>query len=240
MEELGFVESTKEASRGGFQGVKKVRGFLTELKKVPPRFTESDYGEPKEQIEFTLEDASILEMFLGEEEFELTDGRFSGWVSYAAEGKRPHANSAYMKCWVASAEAMGKKPSDFVGQYVTLEKIPTVLFKRPVMGKDKKPVLDEDGGKVYEEIATDKVFCFVPDEAADSQDTKGYVRDLVCGLTERAALRKLLLDIKAKQFPEFRQKLDDGTLTAYLDLVLIDGKFQKIEDPEEGEEETNE
>ena len=60
-----FVESTKDASRGGYQGIKKVRGLLTELKKVPPRFTESDYGEPKEQIEFVLEDATILEMFQG-------------------------------------------------------------------------------------------------------------------------------------------------------------------------------
>ena len=45
-----FVESTKEASRGGFQGIKKIRGLLTKLEKVPPRFTDSDYGEPKEQI----------------------------------------------------------------------------------------------------------------------------------------------------------------------------------------------
>ena len=224
-----FVESTKEASRGGFQGIKKIRGLLTELKKVPPRFTESDYGEPKEQIEFVLEDATILEMFPGEEEFELKEGRFVGWVTYAVPGKTPHANSGYIKCWVASAEKLGKKPSEFIGQYVTLEKIPTTLFKRPKLGEDKKPLLGQDGKKVYEEISTDNVFSFVADETADSDNIKKHVRELILGLNSKAALRKLLIDPRAKQFPEFKQMLNDGSLADYLELGIEDDKFVEVD-----------
>ena len=91
-------------------------------------------------------------MFPGEEEFELKDNKFVGWVGYAAPGKTPNANSPYIKCWVASAEKLGKRPSEFIGQYVTLEKIPTILFKRPEIGPDKKALLNEAGEKVYEEI----------------------------------------------------------------------------------------
>lgn len=225
-----FVESSKEARHGGFRGIKKIRGLLVSIKKVPPRFAESDYGEPKEQIEFTLEDALILEMFPGEEEFELKDNLFTGWVPYAVEGKAPHINSGYMKCWVASAEKLGKKPSEFIGQYVTLEKIPTVLFKQPKLGEDKKPLLDEDGKKIYVEVSADNVFCFVADETADSKNTREYVRDLISGLNEKAALRRLLTDIRAKQFPEYKEALNSGTLADMLELVLVDGKFQEPEE----------
>jgi hypothetical protein len=224
-----FVESTKEASRGGFQGIKKIRGLLTSLKKVPaPDFGEG--GVAREQIEFVLEDATILEMFPGEEEFELKDGRFVGWVPYAPEGKTPHANSSYMKVWVASAERLGKKPSDFIGEYVTLEKTPTVLFRRPLLGEDKKPLLDDEGNKLYEEITTDRVFGFVADETADSEAIKERVKALVLGLNQRAALRELLVDPRLKHFPEFKDMLNNGTLADYLGLVVVDGKF---EEPEE-------
>jgi len=222
-----FIESTKEASRGGFQGIKKVRGLLTGLRKVPPRFTDSEYGEPKDQIEFVLEDAAILEMFPGEEDFELKDNKFVGWVSYAAEGKTPHTNSAYMKCWVASAEKMGKKPSDFIGQYVTLDKVPTLLFKKPKLGEDKKPLLDEEGNKIYDEVTTTNSFCFVPDETADSENIKDYVVGKLIGLNMKAALRPLAMDIKIKQFPEFKQKHNEGTLAEYLGLAVVDGKYQR-------------
>jgi len=232
-----FVESTKEASRGGFQGIKKIRGLLTEMKRVPPpEGWGSDYGEPKDQIKFTLEDAAILEMFPGEEEFELKDNKFVGMVPYAVEGKNPHSNSSYMKCWVASAERMGKKPSEFIGQYVTLEKIPVVLFKQGIRGEDKKPLLDEDGQKIYKEVETTNTFSFVPDETSDSENIKDYIRDLVSGLNQKATLRKLLVDPKAKQFPEFKEALQDGTLAKMLNLALEDDKFVeiKVEDEDSG------
>ena len=221
-----FVESTREASRGGFQGIKKVRGLLVDLKRVPPNPNwGNEYGDPKDQIEFTLEDAAILEMFPGEEEFELKDNKFVGWVSYAAAGKTPHANSGYIKVWVASAERLGKKPSDFKGQYVTLDKIPTVLFKQPELDENKKPLLDDEGKKIYKEISTDKVFGFIPDETANSEDVKDYIKTLVIGLNQKAALRKLLTDTRAKQFPEYKMMLNGGTLAAFLGLEIIDDKF---------------
>jgi len=227
---VNFVESSKEASRGGFQGIKKVRGLLVSLKRVPPRWTESDFGAPKDQIEFTLEDAAILEMFPGEDEFELKDSKFVGWVSYAVEGKTPHANSGYMKGWVASAERMGKKPSEFIGQYVVLDRPEIVLFKQPILGEDKKPIVDEQGQKIYQDVSTHNVWCFVPDEGADSENTREYIRDLVCGLNQKAALRKLLIDSKAKQFPEYKEALNNGTLADMLELVVRDDKFEKPED----------
>lgn len=225
-----FVESTSEASRGGFQGIKKIRGLLIGLKRVPPNPDwSSDYGEPKDQIEFTLEEATILEMFPSEEDFELKDSKYVGWVGYAVEGKTPHANSAYMKCWVASAEKMGKKPSDFVGQYVTLEKVPTPLFKQRVIDPDtKKQVLDDDGEKVYEEIISTNTFCFVADETADSENIKVYIGELIDGLNQKAALRKLLVDVRAKQFPEFKEALNSGTLADMLEMVIVEGKFEKV------------
>lgn len=222
-----FVESTKEASRGGFQGIKKIRGLLIDLKLVPPP---ESWDTTRLQIQGTLEDAVILEMFPGEEEFELKDGKYSFLVSYAEEGKIPHANSAYMKCFVASAEKLGKKPSEFIGEYVTLEKIPTVLFKQTVVGDDKKPILDGEGKKTYEDIISTSAFSFVADETADSENIKDYVRNLISGLNQKASLRKLLIDTRAKQFPEFKQMLSDGTLAEYLELVVVEDKFWKQEE----------
>ena len=221
----GFVETSAGASRGGFQGIKKIRGVLSEIKKVPPRFTDSDYGAPKEQIEFTLEDAEILEMFPGEDEFELKDGKYTGWITYAEVGKSPSANSAYIKCWVASAEKLGKKPTDFIGQVVVLDKVDTLLFKKPKFGDDKKPILDAEGKKVMEEIRTNRVFGFAGEESAGSTDNKTYVTNALVGLNQKAALRKLLTDPKTKQFPEYKAKLADGTLAEYLGLTIVDDKF---------------
>jgi len=52
---------------------------------------------------------------------------------------------------------------------------------------------------------------------------------LVIGLNQKAALRKLLVDQKAKQFPEYKDKLNSGELAEYLDLVVVDDKFTKRE-----------
>ena len=226
----GLIESTKEASRGGFRGVKKVRGLLTEIKLVPPRFETSDFGgEPKRQAEVTLLDTQILAMFLGEEAFEFKDGKYVFWLSYAAEGKTPHANSAYIKCWVASAEKLGKKPSDFIGSYVTLDKVPVVLFKKPKIGEDKKPSLGEDGKKVYEDVVTADTFSFVPDEEEGSDAVDNYICNLIVCLNQKAALHKLLVDTRAKNYPDYKRALSDGTLAEKLGLVITNGVFQVSE-----------
>ena len=219
-----FVESTKEASRGGFQGIKKIRGLLVSLTRVPPP---DGWDTKKWQIEGKLEDAAVLEMFPGEDEFELRDNRYSFLIPYAEEGKKPHVSSGYMKGFVASAEKMGRKPSDFVGEYVTLDKLPIPLFKTPKKGEDGKLLVGKDGEKVYEEVIATNTFSFVPDEASNPEGTRTYIANLVLGLNEQAALRKLLVDTQAKQHPELKDALKAGTLAELLDLTVVEGVFTK-------------
>ncbi len=231
-----FIESTAGASKGGFQGIQKIRGLLVDLKLVPPP---ESWDSKKWQLQGILEDAHILRMAEGEEEFELKDNKYSFMISYAEGklegdqwvGKRPHANSGYIKCFVASAEKLGKKPSDFIGQYVTLEKIHTVLFEQPKIDpKTKKPVLNDEGKKVMEEVATDNTFCFVVDDAEGSPSVDDYIRDLVVGLNQQAALRKLLTDSKAKQYGKYKDACKAGTLAEMVGLTVDDkGLFQKKE-----------
>uniref|UniRef100_A0A6M3KZ01 Uncharacterized protein n=1 Tax=viral metagenome TaxID=1070528 RepID=A0A6M3KZ01_9ZZZZ len=228
-----FYESTQETSKGGFQGIKKVRGLLVDLKLVdPPDSWDSD----KLQLQATLEDAKILEMAPGEEEFELKENKFTCMWSYGMTrdekdaGKKPFAACPWVKVAVASAEAMGKKPTEFIGEYVTIDKIPVFLFKFPKTEVDtktgkKKAILNEEGEKIYEEVWANNSFSFVPDETSDSASVNDYIRDLVEGLNEKATLRKLLVDTRAKQFPEFKQMCNDGTLAEFLGMLMVDGKF---------------
>lgn len=226
-----YVETTKEAGQGGgFRGILAVRGLMVDLNKIPPP---QGWETTKEQMQASLEDAAILEMVEGEDEFELKDSKFSCLWPYADEGKKPHANGIWMRCAVASAEAVGRVPSSFIGEYVTLRKIPTVLFKKTIIDEDKKPVLDGEGNKTYEDVVTENYFCFIADETADSENVKEKVRNAIAGLNEKAALRKLL--IAYKQFPEYKTALNDGTLGEMLNLVVVDGKFQKPEDEEDGD-----
>lgn len=235
----GFIESAAEASVGGFQGIKKVRGLFVKLDgPVPPPASWSGENN-KQQLVAYLEDATVLEMFGGEEIIELKDNKFNFYIPYAEEGKVPNANSIYIKGWVASAEEVGKKkPSQFVGEYVTFEKTIRVLFKKPQIDPaTKKPVLDAEGKKILEEIKTvdsngrpNHLF-FVPDSGQDSGDVKNYIKGILVGLNKQAALRKLMVDGRAKQFPEYKDKLKDGTLAAELGLTLVDEVFTA---PKEG------
>ena len=224
-----FIETTAEAGLGGYQGIKKVRGLLVDLKKIPARVVEGAEWEPKEQIEGSLEDAAILEYFPNADEFELKDSKFTFWVPYAAEGKVPHANSIYIKCWVASSETAGKKPTQFKGEYVTLERQDRLLFKT----KRK----DEETGEseTIEVHSVNKAglpssgsWCFITDETADSDTVKDYVRDLLVGKNEKAALRELLTNARAKQFPSYKEALKAGVIADLLDIELVDGKYAAV------------
>jgi len=235
----GFVETTAEAAVGGYQGIKKVRGLFVDLKKIPPRFTESEYGEPKEQMEITLEDAAILEMFPNADDFELKDSKFTCWVPYAAEGKVPHGNSIYMRCFIASAEELGKKPSALKGEYITLERQDRLLFKTKVKNTDTEDMETVEVHSVNKAgMPSANSWCFVSDETADSGTVKDYVRDMLTGnmppkyatpLTEKAALRALLTDPRSKQFPEFKESLKAGTIGDLLGVALEDGKYVATE-----------
>ena len=232
------VENERELSVGGFQGIKKIRGLLVDIDVVNP--PETWENQEKQVVKVSLEDTGVLEMFGDEEPFELKDGKFNFYIPYVEVGKKPHQNSIYAKCWLASAKELGKVPSEFIGSYVTLEKQARLLFQKPVIDPaTKKPTLNEDGKKILEDIlAVDQSgrpnhFCFVADEAADSDDVQEYIRDLVTGLNQKAALRRLLIDQRAKQHPEYKVALNDGTLAELLDLVIVDDKFQKLEETNE-------
>lgn len=230
----GFVETTKEASRGGFQGIEKIRGLLSDMEKVEPEneMVTLDDGttfKAKDQIKVTLDNAAILRMAEGEEEPEIKDGKHILYVPYAEKGKTPHVNSAYMRCWVASAEAMGKKPSEFKGEYITLEKKEVVLFKMPQKGEDGKPIIGVDGKKIMEEITTSRYFCFVPDEGGDSSTIVDYVKALVIGKNQPAALHAIVLDSRCKQFPEYKEAAKLETLADKLGLAMVDGKYAEVE-----------
>lgn len=231
------IEQESEFSVGGFQGIKKIRGMLVDIDVVDP--PEQWENQERQVVKVSLEDTTVLEMFGDEGSFELKEGKFNFFIPYTTPPAKPHANSIYSKCWIASAKELGALPSAFIGQYVTLEKQARLLFKKPIFEDDgtgkKKVKLDEDGEKIYEEIfAANELgrpnhFCFTADEAADSVNIKDHIKKLVTGLNEKAALRKLLVDQKAKQFPEYKDKLNAGTLAEYLDLDIVDGKFVKPE-----------
>jgi hypothetical protein len=227
------VENEKELAIGGFQGIKKIRGLLVGIDVVDP--PESWENQEKQVVKVDTEDTTVLEMFGDEDIFELKDNKFSFFVPYVEAGKKPHQNSIYSRCWLASAKELGHLPSEFIGQYVTLEKQARVLFHKPILEDDgtgrKIPKLDDEGKKILEDVLTvnqmglPNHFCFVADETADTDTVKDKVASAVTGLTEKAALRKLLIDFK--QHPDFKNMLNEGTLAKELGLELIDGKFQK-------------
>ena len=208
---MGLIESTKEAVKGGFKGIKKVRGLLTDIQ--GPLDPPETWDSKDKQVLVIMDDVTILEMFNNEEAMELKDNHYTFYIKYAPEGKTPTENSAYMKCWVASAERLGKKPSDFKGQYVTLEKIPLVLFHKPVIDETtKKPKIGEDGKKILEDISATSVFSFVPDEGSGTANVKDYLIGLLDGKNQTAARRVVVMDARDKQFPEWKAAWADNTI----------------------------
>ena len=228
------VENEKELVVSGFQGIKKVRGLLVSIDVVdPPESWERNSD--RQVVKVDLVETVVLEMFGDEEAMELKDGKFGFYIPYVESGKKPHQNSIYSRCWLASAKELGSLPSQFIGQFVTLEKQPRLLFQQYSMeddGTGKKILkLDENGDKVKVDVlAVNQAglpnhFCFVADETANSNSIQEYIRDLVVGLNQKAAQRALLLDQKAKQFPEYKERLNAGTLAKYLGLRIVEDKF---------------
>ena len=237
------VENESELVIGGFQGIVKVRGLLTgiDVQDAPEEWENRE----KQVVRVDMEDTVVLEMFGDEEPMELKDGKFNFLISYAKAGEKPHKNGIYNKCWLESAKALGKVPSQFIGEYVTLEKQIKTLFDtyveeddvegnmQVVLDENDQPVVKKDRVKVHVLAATKEGlpnhFCFVADETADAENVVGYIGNLVTGLNQKAALRKLLVDQKAKQFPEYKDMLNAGTLAEYLGLYVVDGIFVQPE-----------
>ena len=228
-------EDEKQFSIGGFQGIKKIRGLLVSIDVVdPPAAWENA---EKQVVQVCTEDTIVLEMFGDEELFSLKDGKFNFYISYAKEGANPSANGVYRKCWYDSAAEMGRKPSGFIGEYVTLEKQARLLFSQYKIDPDtKKPMLDEDGQKIHQDVLSvtkeglPSAYCFVPDDSADSENLKVFIKGRINGLNKKAALRELVGSDRIKQFPEFKQALQDGTLAEMLGMDIVEGKFRVKEE----------
>lgn len=225
------VENERELAIGGFQGIKKIRGLLVSIDVTDPPESWERTSE-RQVVKVDMEDTVVLEMFGDEEPMELKEGKFNFYIPYVEAGKKPHQNSIYSKCWLASAKGLGRVPSAFIGQHITLEKQSTLLFQKyDIDPETKKPKLDENGEKIkiavfaVNEAGLPNHFCFVADETARAENIKSHIRKLVVGLNQKAALRQLLVDPKAKQFPEFKEQLNAGTLGASLGLSVVDGVF---------------
>jgi len=222
----GLTGRSSEASKGGFQAVLKVEGILESGQRVDSRFTDGQYGEPKDQAEIILSDAVILEMEEGEEEPDLKDGKFTFWMNYAPKGKpNPHQNTFFVKGFQKSAEELwkargeeGKSWLDLVGTHVTLERKEIILFTRP--NKDDKDKKDQFTGRGY---------VFV-EGSGDSQGLEDLVLELVVGNNEATAKRNLLLNNRTKRAPEYKDAIDSGTLNELVSVKLVDGVYQGAEE----------
>ena len=235
------VENTEQLSIGGFQGIKKIQGLLVDIDVTDP--PETWENRTKQVVKVSMEDTVVLEMFGDEDPMNLKDGKYSFYIPYVEAGKSPSANSIYSKCWLESAKELGKLPSEFIGEVVTLEKQGRKLFDKYLVeeGADGKPKvkLDEEGKKMTEPILAvsqnglPKYFCFVGETDSGSDDIKAHIISLITGLNDKAALRKLLTDPKAKQFPEYKDKLNSGSIAEYLGLAVVDGLFVTEETDED-------
>lgn len=226
-----LYESSKDVSRGGFRAIKKIHAdVLVDLDVVsPPDGWETD----KMQVKATMEGAVILEMFPGEGEFELKDGKFTCMWSYGMtqedydNDKKPSAGCPWVAVGVKSAEAMGKKPSELVGGPVTIERVPVKLFShRPKKDDDGNDIeVGEDGKYPLVDVVSEDYFSFVAEDGEGNDAFNDYAREKLSGLTEKAARRKLVTDLRLKQVSELKDKLAAGTLAEFLGMAIVDGKF---------------
>jgi hypothetical protein len=235
-----LIESTKDAKRGGFQGIKKIKGTLVDIKETQPAELPWQ-GDTKIYVKIILADASVLEMFPGEDAFTLESGDFHFFIPYALPGKDPTANTPYMRCWVASAEELGKAmtgevkpPSYFKGQVVTLEKKIVKLFDAPKKDENGKPIIGANGKKVTEEVLSvdqtgrPKYFCFVAEEKSSDSSVKDYIKKLIGGLNPKAAQRAFLLDDKVKGFGDLKDQLSASPeeFAKTIGCEFVDGVFK--------------
>lgn len=206
-----FVESTKEAARGGFKNIKTVKGLVVKMDVVDPP---EGWQSTKKLFKVWLEDAVILEYFEEGDEMELKDGKFEFSYTYAEAGKKPSGIGTYMRCLVAPLEKAGKKPSQFIGQVTTFSKIPVVGFKT------KNKETGEEETVMYEDS-----FGVVLDDSQTKQATNDYIKKAVTGLNSKATLKFLLTDSRAKNFPEYKDALNTGKLGEMLGLKVENDIF---------------
>lgn len=220
--------STKEASKGGFQAIKKFEATLVEHERIKNKFAgedgmlTDDAGNKRvapDQIEARYEDVVILEMEEGEPEVELKDNKFTVLYSYAKpEKQNAHQNTFWMKGYVASAEALGKTPKEFEGTRVVMEQQEVLLFTRK----------DKDTGEKTEVLSTNFVFVN-PSEGGTSENVADRVKKLVVGKNKTAALRAIMQDNLVKRHPEYRTAVTNGTVGELIEgIELVDDIFVDV------------
>lgn len=212
MSDQKIAFSSKEATAGGFQAIKRFEGDLLEHKKIANKFAKPEDTAPApDQIEVYFGDVVILEMEEGEPEPELKDKKFSILFNYALPGRKPHKNSKWIAGYVKSAEETFKKtPKELEGERVVMEQRDTFLFKQ----KNK-----ETGA---EEPITVPCWVFAPTEAAG--DPTERIRKIIEGKNKAAAYRAVMVNDYTKRLPEVTAAVQNGEPVAGLELR--DGTYQ--------------
>lgn len=216
----GIIESSSEAVKGGFQSILKVRGTFESQERVPSRFDSGwDGKDPADDVEITLNNATILKMEEGEPEPELKDDVFHFRMKYAAPNKpKPNQNTFYVKGWLKSFEAIGKKPSDFLGQEIIIEAKEVEIFKKR----------NKETGEINPVSQTN--FVLSTDAEADVAELADHIVEICVGKKVSGVARVLLLDSRTKNAADVRAKAKDdieGFLTEYGMKVNDEGLIEK-------------
>lgn len=220
-----IIDRPEEASRGSFQAIKKLEGLFVDRTRVEGKF-EDEKGRKRDQIKVDLEDVVILEMFEGEDEPDLEDGKFSFYLNYALAGKdKAHANTFYVKGFLTSAVALAKARGiengsipELLNTRVVMEYLPAVpLFK--IKRKNEE-------GEPEEEVVTGRGWVFSASGADEGIDIEEHIKSLVINANKSNALRLLMGDNRVKRDPQWKQALNDGTLADKLGITFVDGVFK--------------
>jgi len=225
----GIVTSSKDAAVGGYQSIVKVEGVLEPLRRVDGTRENPFAGKVYDQVEIKLSDAVVLEVLPGEEMPDLNDNTFRTWYNYAPKGKpKPHKNNSFIRGFVKSFEDAGTTVDDKVGERIILKFARFPLgFKVDKKDEDGNIVFDDDGKPVKEE-AQGSGFVYCPDGDADVAPITDHIKNLVVGKTPAAAKRAVLMDGRARRYPEYKEAIDTGRICEMLGLVESeDGIYQE-------------
>jgi len=227
----GIIDKPSEATKGGFQAIKKIEGILQPIKRVDPPEWMTGFGgkAPSDQARIDLEEAIILEMEEGEPEPELTGDKFHFFLSYAPKGKeKPNASGFFTRGFTKSAvelDAKRRGVSVEDGAMSNLYDTRVILEKQEVLlGKIKR-----EGQEEKEDLYSTNFVFVADDDEASGVDMNDHVKTIILGCTKSAAKRAILLDNRAKRLPEYKEALDGDTLAELLGIEMVDGKFAEKE-----------
>ena len=229
------TKHSSEAVSGGFRDILKIEGVLEDINVKPSKF-EKGYGDKpaRDQAEFVLHEAIILEMKPGAPEPDLQDDTFKTWQDYAPKGQLMASKHMFFgRYCLPSAEALDAKRrgvdvkegrwENLKGTRVILEKVEKPMGKVPVDPKD--PTSEKK-----EVFKTDFVFC-LDEESSSATNIVEHIKKLVVGQKKPVALRALNIDSRAKQYPQYIEALKNEKLAEMLGLEVVDGIFMEPKEP---------